>query len=194
MSLPKTWERNRSDELNVHGSNTDVISDGRKEPKCLLQEAQRSDEKLCGETEKENGVHGNDSLIQKNLAVDEKTSKPDNSGLSPRQKLAGGGANGDGTSKALMVLSPSDESNIHISVGDGTKGKECLLHDDGIGSEENMKSNYAGDDDSNEKSFQELKVLALSTEERIFKAERKVARLKERRAIKHRKIAAARLI
>ncbi|CAH2036362.1 unnamed protein product [Thlaspi arvense] len=48
--------------------------------------------------------------------------KADNNELSPRQKLASGGANGDETSKAYksMVLSSSDDSNIHISVGYGS--------------------------------------------------------------------------
>ncbi|AEE32255.1 hypothetical protein AtNW77_Chr1g0046971 [Arabidopsis thaliana] len=106
---------------------------------------------------------------------------------SMHEKFASGCTNGDETRKAYKhkVLKSSDESNIHIAVGDGNEGQDCcLLHDDSIRSEETMKSNeqYSekgnndfgeGDVDNNDKTdkrFQELNVLALSIEERILKA------------------------
>ncbi|KAL1220892.1 Protein MAIN-LIKE 1 [Cardamine amara subsp. amara] len=96
-----------------------------------------------------------------------------------------------------MVQSPSNDHN------------DCLLHDDGLGSEETMESSEEseevdkgnddfGEDDvdieTTEKRFQELKLLASSIEGRINQTEINVAWLKERRAIKQRKITAARLM
>lgn len=81
-----------------------------------------------------------------------------------------------------------------------------MLPDDGIRSEETMKSNEQlkvfekrnndlgegdVDNDTTEKRSQKLNVLALSIEERVLKAERTVAWLNQRRAIKQRKVAAA---
>ncbi|KAL1220889.1 putative serinePthreonine-protein phosphatase 7 long form [Cardamine amara subsp. amara] len=201
------------DELDICGNNTDMIDDGSKEPKCLLQEDgvitrenQRSDEYLCSEAMKEDD---DDSLIQKNLALDELALKADKNESNPHQNLASGGANGDETSQAYKSASPFDESNIHIPVEDGSQGKDCLVHDNVLGSEETMKPNEqlenlekrkvgVGEEDvsnaSRERRFQDLKVLALSIEERIDQVERNVAWLKERRGTKQRKIAATSLI
>ncbi|KAG7594751.1 hypothetical protein ISN45_Aa01g034860 [Arabidopsis thaliana x Arabidopsis arenosa] len=181
-------------ELNVYGSNAEkktMIDDDSEEPKCLpredgtiTREMVRSDKKCCSEAEKEDA---DGRINEKVLAL-----KADNIISNPHQKLASGCANGDKTSKAYKrkVLKPS--------VGD--QGQACLRHDDGIGSEETMNSNEVfekrnndlgeGDNDTTEKRFQKLQVLALSLEERIIKAERTVEWLNERRAMKQGKIAA----
>uniref|UniRef100_A0A1J3ICN6 Uncharacterized protein n=1 Tax=Noccaea caerulescens TaxID=107243 RepID=A0A1J3ICN6_NOCCA len=104
-----------------------------------------------------------------------------------------------------MVLSPSDELNIHIAVGDGTQGQDCLVHDDGLGTKEAMKSNeqledlekrnddFGEGDDSYEKNLHQLKVLTSSIHESIGRASKNVAWLKARKAMKQAEIAAARL-
>ncbi|CAL9218440.1 unnamed protein product [Arabidopsis halleri] len=193
VSQPET-RKTCDGELDVSESNADMINDGRKQPKCLLHEdgiiageKASSDENLCSsKAEKEDDVDDDDSLMNNNNSV-------------PHQQPSSGGTNGDETSRAYEsgVLSPSDESNIHFSVGEGSKGHDCLLHDNGLGSAETMKSNEQlenlekrnndfgeGDacNDSYGKRFQELKVQALSIKERIIKAQKTVAWLKERTA------------
>ncbi|KAG7600129.1 Aminotransferase-like plant mobile domain [Arabidopsis suecica] len=208
VSAPETSQF-CDDELDVYGSNAEkktMIDDDSEEPKCLLhedgtmtREMVRSDKKCCSEAEKEDA---DGRINEKVLAL-----KADNNKSSPHQELDSGCTNGDETSKVYKpkVLKPSDESNIHIAVGHGNERQDCLLHDDGIGSEEEtMKFSEQlkvfekrnndlgeGDNDTTEKRFQKLKVLVLSIEERINKAERTAAWLNERRAIKQRKIAAA---
>ncbi|CAL9218442.1 unnamed protein product [Arabidopsis halleri] len=196
VSAPETSQF-CDDELDVYGSNAvkkTMIDDDSEEPKCLphedgtiTREMVRSDKKCCSEAEKEDA---DGRINEKMLAL-----KADNKISYPHQKLASGCANGDKTSKAYKrkVLKPSD----------GDQGQACLRHDDGIGSEETMKSNEQlkgfekrnndlgeGDNDTTEKRFQKLQVLALSLEERIIKAERTVEWLNERRAMKQGKIAA----
>ncbi|CAN7097609.1 unnamed protein product, partial [Brassica rapa subsp. narinosa] len=102
------------------------------------------------------------------------------------------------------------ESNVENSgkaVGEETQGDDCLFHDTVLGSEEHMKSteqlekrneDVGGGNDSYEKSLHNVKKLAssieklaLSIDERIARAERNVAWLKERKAAKQKKIAAA---
>ncbi|CAA7044397.1 unnamed protein product [Microthlaspi erraticum] len=196
LSAPET-RQNCDDELDVNGSNGEketMVDDGCKEPECLLHEdgaiagdKASSDEKLC--TEAEN-----------------------------------------------MVMSPSDESNIHITAGDGTQGQDCLLHEETLKSNEQLENlekrnndvdegdnamggekasskekedDVAGDDDviqeklaveepaiasdDNTQSFEKIKVLMMSLEERIVKAQKNVAWLKERKAMKQKIIASARL-
>ncbi|KAL1207089.1 Protein MAINTENANCE OF MERISTEMS [Cardamine amara subsp. amara] len=92
------------------------------------------------------------------------------------------------------------ESQAYKSMVQGSSSdhSDCLLHDDGLGSEETMKSSEVSEDlelrnedfgedevdiDITENRFQELKLLASSIEERINQAERNVAWLIERRAI-----------
>ncbi|ESQ30382.1 hypothetical protein EUTSA_v10012003mg, partial [Eutrema salsugineum] len=195
VSPPET-RQTCDDELDVYGSNVEkmTMTNGRsKEPECLLHE----DGAMAGEkersAEKEDDLVDDGSLIQEKLALNVDNIEP-----TLRQKLVSGGLNGEET---------PDESNIHIAVGDGTQGYDCLLT--ALGSEETLKSNEQlenlekrnggvgeGDvgNDSFEKSLHSLKVLASSMEERITKAQRNVAWLKERRAMKQRKIASARLI
>ncbi|ANM58784.1 aminotransferase-like, mobile domain protein [Arabidopsis thaliana] len=174
------------DELDAYGSYAEKstkIDAGSKEPKCLLHEDDaiagemtRSDSKLCSETEKENDDGRINDKVQASKGDKDETSK---------------------TYKS-MVLSSSDKSNIHITAGGRSQGQNYLLHDDGFGSEETKKSSEQLEDlekrnhdfgdgevdnDTTEKRFQELKVLESSIEERILKAERTVAWLKEKRAI-----------
>ncbi|XP_010479545.1 PREDICTED: uncharacterized protein LOC104758383 [Camelina sativa] len=174
------------DDLDVYGSyaEKETMDDGRNEPKFLAceddtvaGEMTRSDEKLFSENETEN----DDGMINDKV-----------------QALKG---EKNETSKAYksMVPCPSDKSNTHITVGGRSQGQNCLLHDDGFGSEETKKSNEQFEDlekrnhdsgegdvdnDTTEKRFQELKVLASTIEERILKAERTVAWLKERKTRK----------
>lgn len=119
----------------------------------------------------------------------------------PCQKFASRGVNEGETSNThkSKVVSQSDESNIHIAMWEGSQGRACMLLDN-LGSEEIMKSNEqvdkrnddSGNDDSyDEKKFNELRMLASSIEEQFIKAQRDVAWLKERRAIKQRNIAEA---
>ncbi|CAL9218439.1 unnamed protein product [Arabidopsis halleri] len=190
---PRETRKTCDDELDVYGSNPDLIDDGSEEPKCLLQEDgiiegqnAGSYEKLCSsEAENEdNVVDHDDSLIQKRVAIDELALKPDNNEPILCQKLA------------YESKSPSDESNIHIAVADETHGQERLLHDDGLGSEDLKKRNDGSGEgnsgnDSYEKRFQTLKVLESSMEERIIKAHNTVAWLIERKNIKERRLAAA---
>jgi len=199
VSAPETSQF-CDDELDVYGNNAEkktMIDDDSKEPKCLLREdgtitreVVRSDKKCCSEAEKDDA----DGRINEKVLA----SKADNRRSSPHQKLDSGCTNGDETSKAYKpkVLKPSN----------GNQGHACLLPDDGIRSQETMKSNEQSkvfekrnndlgegdvDNDTTEKRFQKLNVLALSIEERILKAERTVAWLNQRRVIKQRKVAAA---
>ncbi|EOA36103.1 hypothetical protein CARUB_v10011204mg [Capsella rubella] len=105
----------------------------------------------------------------------------------------------DGTSSS----DPPDESNINIVVGDGREGQNSLFHDNALRSEETMKSNEDfekrndglgegnGGNESYDKRFHKLKVLAASIEERIIKAQKDLASLIEERALKQRKITSA---
>ncbi|EOA39656.1 hypothetical protein CARUB_v10008295mg [Capsella rubella] len=193
---PLETRETRDDELDVHGSyaeKIDMISNGSKEPDCWLKEDSilagekaTSDEKLCSsEAEKEDDVAGDDSLIQKkNLAIIEELAlNVDKNGSSPHQNLACG----DETS-----LSPcGDQSNVHIGVGEGSHGQDCLLHENALGSEKrNNGFDFEADKNSAKKRIQELTMLLLSIEERILKAQEDVALIIERRDAELRRIAA----
>lgn len=200
-------------ELDVCGNNAEkmtMIDDGSKEAVCFLHENVAIAGEKARSDEKENDGDDDDlMMMEKRLAVDEQASKVDNNESSPCQNLAPGGANGDETGNAdkRMVLSPSDELNIHIAVGDGgTQGQDCLVHDDGgLGTKETMKSNeqledlekrnddFGEGDDSYEKNLHQLKVLTSSIQESIGRASKNVAWLKARKAMKQREIAADRL-
>ncbi|KAJ0242188.1 Aminotransferase-like [Hirschfeldia incana] len=204
VSPPLETRKTCEDELDEHGSNVEKMSmtdDGNKEPDCLLH----GDGSMAGEKVSSEKKQKDDSLIQKMIA-----SNADNNEPSPCQNLVPGGSEIPG------------ESNSGNVVGDETQGHDCLFHETVIGSKETMKSsehnvsnekrasggsngdktsdepkihNAEGEGDvSNEKSKQNWKVLASSVEERIAKAQRNVAWLKERKATKLRKNAAARLI
>ncbi|KAJ4917713.1 Plant mobile domain protein family [Raphanus sativus] len=167
------------DELDVHGNNVEKMTmpdDGNKEPECLLHEDGGTAEEKASSEKKED-----DSMIQTKIASNADDNEP-----SPCQNLATGGSE----------LIP--ESNSGSAVGDETQGHDCLFHDTVLGSEETMKSSdeleNVGGSDSYEKRIHNVKVLALSIEERIIKAQRNVAWLKARKATKHRGAAAARLI
>ncbi|XP_010461930.1 PREDICTED: uncharacterized protein LOC104742607 [Camelina sativa] len=183
VKSPRETRKTCDDDLVVYGSNACMTNDGSSEPKCLLQE----DGVITGEKQRSDeneDVVDDDSLIYKKLAL-----KTDNNESIPCQKLA----NEDG-SKAYksMVLSPPDESNIHIAVGDGSQGQDCLFHDNALRSEETKRNDGFGEgNDSYEKRFHKLKELASSIEDRIIKAQKNMASLIEWRALKRRKIAAA---
>ncbi|KAL9309263.1 hypothetical protein AtEden1_Chr1g0049221 [Arabidopsis thaliana] len=204
VSPPETRQA-CDDELDVNESNADMFDDGSKQPKCLLHEdgiiaveEPSSDEKLCSsEAEKEDVVADDDTM--------------NNIEPVPHQHHATRGTNRDETSRACksVVLSPTDESNIQIAVGEGSQGQDCGLQDNGLGSDETSKSNEQLEDlekrkndfgegdaanDSYEKRLEELKVLALSLKEHITMAQRNLASLKERSAMRQRKIEAARWI
>ncbi|CDY25191.1 BnaC06g04160D [Brassica napus] len=101
----------------------------------------------------------------------------DNNETTPCQNLAPGGSQETG------------ESNKGKAVGDGTQGDDCLFHDTVLGSEEHMKSTKSLH--NVKKLASSIEKLALSIDERIARAERNVAWLKERKATKQKKIAAA---
>ncbi|CAE5959865.1 unnamed protein product [Arabidopsis arenosa] len=185
---PQETRKTCDDELDVYGSNPELIDDGSEEPKCLLREDGIIEGQNAGSYEKlcSSEADLDDSLIQKKVAIDELALKPDNNEPILCQKLA------------YESKSPSDESNIHIAVADETHGQDCLLLDNGLGSEETMKSsedlekrNDGSGNDYDEKRFQTLKVLESSMEERINKAHKTVAWLIERKNIKERRLAAA---
>ncbi|XP_010479429.1 PREDICTED: uncharacterized protein LOC104758290 [Camelina sativa] len=191
VSPPETTQT-CDDELDVHGSFAEKMTtydDCSKEPDRLLQEdgitarkKASSDERLCSsEADKVDDDVDDDSLIQKKLALEELALNADNNDPSPRQNFASGCTTGDETSKAYKnkVIIPSEESNTHIAVREGSQGQDCLF---------NVDSAFI------RKSVQELMVLSLSIEERIIKAQQNVAWLKERRAEKQRNIAEYSLI
>ncbi|RID56860.1 hypothetical protein BRARA_F00281 [Brassica rapa] len=180
---PEIEQRNEGndDELDVHGSNVEKMAmpnDGNKEPECLLHEdGGMAGEKASSEKKED------DCQIQTKIA-----SEADNNEPTPCHNLALGGSE---------VLGESNSGN---AVGDETQGHDCLFHDTVLGSEEHMKSteqlekrneDVGGGNDSYEKSLHNVKKLALSIDERIARAERNVAWLKERKAAKQKKIAAA---
>ncbi|KAL9859663.1 putative aminotransferase-like, plant mobile domain-containing protein [Arabidopsis thaliana] len=127
VSPPET-RKTCDGELDASKSNADMINDGSKQPKCLLHEdgiiageKASSDEKLCGsEAAKEDDIVDDDIMINNNEPVS-------------HQQHASGGTKGDETSRAYesVVLSPSDESNIHIAVAEGSQGHEQRCEENG---------------------------------------------------------------
>ncbi|EOA37306.1 hypothetical protein CARUB_v10010969mg [Capsella rubella] len=154
--------------LDVHGSYAEkinMISNGSKEP--CSKKIMRSCAVVISEAEKEDD---DDSLIQKkNLAIiQELALNADKNGSSPHQNLACGNE---------TSLSPcGDQSNVHIGVGEGSHGQDCLLHENALGSEKrNNGFDFEADKNSAKKRIQELTMLLLSIEERILKAQEDVA-------------------
>ncbi|VVB00779.1 unnamed protein product [Arabis nemorensis] len=89
VSPPETVQ-NCGDELDVYGSNADMIDGSSEEPNLVLQEngsiageKVRSDEKLCSEAEKEDDVVDNERLVQENVAIKEED-LADNNGPTSR--------------------------------------------------------------------------------------------------------------
>nr|VDC64947.1 unnamed protein product [Brassica rapa] len=184
VSPPPETRQTCDDEVDVHGSNAEKMAmadDGSKEPECLLHE---DGEKVSS------GKKEDHSLTQTEIATNADNNEP-----TPCQNLALGGSE---------VLGESNRGN---AVGDETQGHDCLFHDTVLGSKEYMKSteqlekrneDVGGGNDSYEKSLHNVKKLAssieklaLSIDERIARAERSVAWLKERKATKQKKIAGA---
>lgn len=101
-----------------------------------------------------------------------------------------------------MGLSSSDkQSKSHVNVGDQTQRQDYLPHDHGLGSEETTKSkeqledlgkrnNEGGIGDESVK--QSLEEMAKDIEECLMKAQKRVAWLKARKAMKQRNVTSAR--
>ncbi|XP_023645184.1 uncharacterized protein LOC17899153 [Capsella rubella] len=193
------------DDFDVYASYAEkktMINDGSKKPKCLFYE----DDPVAGEMTRSDYEHDIDTVAGEMARSDgklcsETKNESDDGRIS--ENVQKGEKNEISKSYKSMVLSPSDKSDTHITVGERSQGQNCLLHDDGFGSEETKKSSEQLEDlekrnhdfgdgdvdnDTTEKRFRELKVLALTIEERILQAERTVAWLNKRRAIKQRKI------
>ncbi|KAG2304953.1 hypothetical protein Bca52824_033604 [Brassica carinata] len=191
------------DELNVHGSNAGrntIIDDGSKAPVCLLNE----DGAIAGD-ETELRVEENNEGGSKEAEITIPIPSDENNSLDPL--LASEGASEDKRSKAhkSMGLSSSDKSNTHVNVGDQNHGQDCLPQDNGLGSEETMKSSEQLEDlgksndeggignDSVKQSLLNIEEMAKDIEERIMKAQKRVAWLKARKAMRQRNVTSARL-
>ncbi|CAH8352594.1 unnamed protein product [Eruca vesicaria subsp. sativa] len=202
VSPPETMQ-SCDDELDVHGNNADestTIADDSMEPDYLLHEPDGAIAGVYGDKTETNESGSQAAEINIPIPFDEnKSSDP---------LLASEGASEDRRTKAhkSMGLSSSDKSNTHLNVGDQTLGQDYLSQDNGLGSEEETmrpkeqledleKSNGGGGigNDSVKQSLLNIEEMAKDIEERIMKAQKNVAWLKARKAMKQRNITSARL-
>ncbi|VVB00563.1 unnamed protein product [Arabis nemorensis] len=175
--LPNNNEPTTPQKLASGGTNGDETSEAYD---VVTQGQDEEDGSIAGEKvrsdEKEDDVVDNERLVQEKVAIEEE-----------KEDLA---LNADNNGPILREDDVADDNERLVQENAAIEEEEDLaLNADNIG-----PTLREDDDDSFEKSSHEMEVLVSSIEARIEKAERKLAWLLERRAIRQRKIAAARLI